>query len=179
MVVRCEDVWREVSSYLDGEVDSGLRAAIEEHLRGCKRCTAVVDGTRNVIQIYGDERMIEVPLGFSDRLYRRVEENMAGSRRGFLGWMVAAAAAVLIAGGFDLARSSPTNRLLLRSEHAESGNGIPPALKVVVATDGRVFHVPGCSFIHHKASLRTMPAQEAIREGYTPCVRCLKQYLVT
>jgi predicted anti-sigma-YlaC factor YlaD len=46
MVVRCEDVWREVSNYLDGEVDPGLHVAMEEHIRGCKRCTAVIDGTR-------------------------------------------------------------------------------------------------------------------------------------
>src|SRR5208337_2457719 len=62
MVVNCEEVWREVSNYLDGEVEPGLRAAMEEHVRGCKRCTAVLDGTRNVIQLYGDERMLEVPL---------------------------------------------------------------------------------------------------------------------
>ena len=93
MVVNCEQVWREVSNYLDGEVDPALRAAIEEHIRGCQRCAAVVDGTRNVIQFYGDERMLEVPLGFSHRLHRKLDENMPRDRRSFLGWMVAAAAA--------------------------------------------------------------------------------------
>jgi predicted anti-sigma-YlaC factor YlaD len=72
MVVSCEEVWREVSNYLDGEVEPGLRVAIQEHLRGCKRCTAVLDGTRNVLQLYGDERMLEVPLGFSQRLHQRL-----------------------------------------------------------------------------------------------------------
>ena len=104
MVVNCEEVWREISNYLEGEVDPSLRAAMEEHFRGCKHCTAVLDGTRNVIQLYGDERMLEVPLGFSQRLHRRLEENMPPSRRGFLGWMVAAAAAVLVAGSFELAQ---------------------------------------------------------------------------
>ena len=46
MVVNCEEVWREVSNYLDGDVDPTLRVAIEEHVRGCKHCTAVVHGTR-------------------------------------------------------------------------------------------------------------------------------------
>jgi len=105
MVVRCEDVWREVSNYLDEQVTPELRTAIEEHLRGCTRCTAVVDGTRNVVQIYGDERMVELPLGFSRRLHQRLEGNVSGTRRSFFGWLVAAAAAILIAGGFKAARS--------------------------------------------------------------------------
>src|SRR5271157_1269137 len=101
MVVSCEEVWREVSNYLDGDVDPTLRVAIEEHVRGCKRCTAVLDGTRNLIQLYGDERMLEVPLGFSQRLHQRLDENMPRNRRSFLGWMVAAAAAVLVVGTLE------------------------------------------------------------------------------
>jgi methylphosphotriester-DNA--protein-cysteine methyltransferase len=42
-----------------------------------------------------------------------------------------------------------------------------------------LFHVPGCSFIHDKASERTMTAKEAMQEGYVPCTRCLRQYLKT
>jgi Putative zinc-finger len=177
MVVSCEEVWREISNYLEGELDPSLRTAMEEHFRGCKRCAAVLDGTRNVIQLYGDERMLEVPLGFSYRLHRRLDENMAPARRTFLGWMVAAAAAVLVAGSFEVARSSGFSHLELRSEHAQPGNGVPPDMMVIVATDGKTFHVPGCPFIHDKARLRTIAAREAMREGYAPCVRCMRKYL--
>jgi hypothetical protein len=177
MVVSCEQVWREISNYLEGVIDPSLRAAMEEHVRGCKHCAAVLDGTRNVIQLYGDERMLEVPLGFSHRLHRSLEENMAPARRTFLGWMVAAAAAVLVAGSFELARSSPFSHPELRSEHAQPGHGVPPDLMVVVAEDGKTFHVAGCRFIHDKAKLRTVAAREAMREGYVPCVRCMKKYL--
>jgi anti-sigma factor RsiW len=177
MVVHCEDVWREVSNYLDGEVDSGLRAAIEEHVRGCKRCQAVVDGTRNVIRIYGDERMVEVPLGFRRRLHERLEGNVAGSRRSFFGWMVAAAAAALVAGGFEIARSAAFPERGLRSEHARSSAHVPPDMMVVVAEDGKTFHIAGCPFIHDKSNLRTIPAREAENEGYAPCVRCMTKYL--
>src|ERR1700688_5312527 len=106
MVVSCEEVWREISNYLEGEVDASLRAAMEYHLRGCKHCTAVLDGMRNVVQLYGDERMFEVPLGFSHRLHRRLEENMPGNRRSFLGWMVSVTTAGLLAGSFEPARSN-------------------------------------------------------------------------
>lgn len=186
MVVKCEEVWREVSNYLEGDVSPDLRAAIDEHVRGCKHCTAVLDGTRNVVQLYGDERMLEVPLGFSHRLHRRLEDNMPGSRRSFLGWMVAAAAGVLVVGGFEAARSSSSagssssgtsGERALRSEHARSGTGVPPDMMVLVTSEGKTFHVSGCTFIHDKAHLRTMVAREAEREGYAPCVRCLKKYL--
>ena len=179
MVVKCEEVWREVSNYLDGEVSAELRAAIEEHVRGCKRCTAVVDGTRNVIQLYADERMVEVPLGFSRRLHQRLEGDMPRSRRSFFGWMVAVAAGVLVVGGFEVARSSVFGWPSLRSEHARASNHAPPDMMVIVAEDGKTFHVSGCPFIHDKARLRTIPAWEAEKEGYAPCVRCMKKYLET
>jgi hypothetical protein len=177
MVVKCEEVWREVSNYLDSDVSPDLRAAIDEHVRGCKECKAVLDGTRNVINLYGDKRMLEVPLGFSHRLHRRLEGNMPDNRRTFLGWMVAAAAALIVAGSFEVARSSSLSRAAQRSQQAKPGSGVPPDLVVLVSSDAKIFHVAGCTFIHDKAHVRSMVAREAEREGYAPCVRCLKKYL--
>jgi hypothetical protein len=177
MVIGCEEVWREISNYLEDDVNPRLSAALEEHFRGCQRCTAVLEGTRNVVQLYGDERMVEVPLGFSYRLQRRLEGDMPGSRRRFLGWMVAAAAAVLVAGSFEMLRSSVSSHPRLRSEHARQATSIPPNMPVVVSAQGKVFHAPGCTFIHDPATARTIPVREAIQAGYTPCVRCMKEYL--
>lgn len=177
MVVTCEQVWREVSDYLDCQVDPELRTAIEEHVRGCQRCTAVLDGMRNVVQLYGDERMMEVPVGFSRRLHQRLEADMSPTRRTFLGWAVAAAASIFVAGGIEAARSSVFRHPKLRSEHARASNRVPPDMMVIVAEDGKTFHVAGCPFIHDKTRLRTIPAHQAEQEGYTPCVRCMKKYL--
>src|SRR5260221_3167588 len=141
MVVSCEEVWREVSNYLDGEVEPGLRVAVQEHIRSCTRCAAVLDGTRNVLQLYGDERMLEVPLGFSQRLHQRLDENMPPTRRSFLGWMVAAAAACLVAGTIEVARSSTFRGPELLSQHAQPANGVPPDMIVIVSEDGKLFHV--------------------------------------
>lgn len=176
MVVNCEEVWREVSNYLDDEVDPALRGSIEEHVRGCRRCAAVVDGMRNVIELYGDERMLEVPLGFSQRLHQRLDENMPRNRRGFLGWLVAAAAAFLVVGSIEVARSFSRGPDL-RSELARIGTGVPPDLLVLVSDHGKLFHAAGCPFIHETDKLRTVTAEEASREGYAPCIRCMKKYL--
>ena len=177
MVVNCEQVWQEISNYLEGDVDANLRAAMQAHFQECERCRSVLEGTRNVIQLYGDERMVDVPLGFSHRLQRRLEGDIHPTRRSFLGWMVAAAATALVAGSIEIARSSVSSPPELRSEHAEPGRGVPPDLMVVVAADGKTFHASNCPFIHDKAHLRTIAAREAVNEGYAPCVRCMRKYL--
>ena len=176
MVVKCEEVWREVSNYMDGEVGPELRGAMDDHFRICKRCTSVLEGTQNVVHLYGDESMVSVPLGYSHRLHRRFEEDMHPGRRTFFGWMVAAAASVLVAGGFEAARSS--GRLpQLRSPHAQRASSVPPDMMVLIYPDGKTFHVAGCTYIPSQAHLESVKASEAEREGYTPCVRCLKKYL--
>jgi hypothetical protein len=176
IVVSCEEVWREVSNYLEEDTSPELRAAMDEHFHGCKGCTSILEGMRNVVKLYGDESMVSVPLGYSYRLHRRLEENMHPSRRTFFGWMVAAAATVLIAGGFEVARSSG-RRPQLRSPHAERASAVPPDMMVLIYPEGKVFHVAGCTYIPAEAHLRSVQAREAEREGYTPCVRCMKQYL--
>jgi hypothetical protein len=178
MVITCQAVWLEVSNYVDGDVTPDLRAAMEEHISGCERCTSVLEGTRNVIQLYGDERMIDVPLGYSNRLHRRLEGSMPGNRRTFLGWMVAAAAAILTAGVVRLS-SALSHAPEPRSALAQPGIGVPPELKVVVYESGKTFHAPDCTFIHDRKNLRTVTAREAQQEGFVPCVRCMKQYLKT
>jgi predicted anti-sigma-YlaC factor YlaD len=78
VVINCRHVWKEISNYLDGTVDDELRARIEEHVKDCKHCSAVLDGTRNVIQLVGDERVFEVPAGFGNRLKHRLDSEIGG-----------------------------------------------------------------------------------------------------
>jgi hypothetical protein len=178
MVVTCEGVWPEISNYLENDVDAELRAAMEEHFGQCKRCTAVLAGTRNLVQLYGDDRLVRAPLGYSWRLRGRLAETLPSRRGTAFGWLVAVAAGALIVGSLSIANSAARTQPGLRSEHAQPARGIPDHLVVLVASGGRVFHVAGCSFIHDKAGgVRSMPAAEAMREGYVPCVRCLGQYL--
>jgi hypothetical protein len=180
-VTNCEEVWREISNYVDGDVDAGLRSSMDEHFKTCARCASVLAGTRNVVALYGDERMLEVPAGFGRRLEKRLARGtpVKGSVwSGLSAWLVPVAAMALIAGGMMLT-SSLTHGHFFKSQHAEPGKGIPPDLVVVVSSGAKLFHVPGCDFIHDKASERTMTAKEAIQEGYVPCPRCLRQYLKT
>jgi hypothetical protein len=180
VTMNCEQVWREISNYVDGDVEAGLRSSMDEHFKTCARCSSMVAGVRNVIRLYGDERMLEVPAGFSRRLEKRLTTNAVKGRRwsSWSAWLVPVAALALIAGSL-LVTNSLTRGHFIRSHHAEPSNNVPPDLVVVVSDGSKLFHVPGCAFIHDKASERTMTAKEAMQEGYMPCTRCLRQYLKT
>jgi hypothetical protein len=181
VVVDCQHVWREVSNYLDGEVDAETRAAMEEHFAVCKHCTAVLDGARNIVQLYGDDRMFELPAGFSRRLQHRLRQESGSSIFGGLRsfWMLAFAATALFAGAVVVGNSSVFAHPETRSRLAQPAHRIPPDLKVVVSSEGRLFHVPNCRYLHNKVgeSPETMTAALAMRNGYAPCPRCLRQYL--
>jgi len=76
IAIPCEQVVREISNYLDDEITSELRQQMEQHFRGCHRCSAVLNGTRNVVALLGDERSFTVPPGFGDRLYLRLRAQL-------------------------------------------------------------------------------------------------------
>jgi Putative zinc-finger len=179
MVVDCEHVWREISDYLEGELTVEVRAAMEAHFKECQHCRAILDGTRNVVTLYGDDRSFELPAGFDARLRRRLSKEISVARpRSGMVWMLAVAASALIAGSFALAHASSPSQIVL-SEQAQPAVGIPRELLVEVSTGGRLYHVPGCKYLQEKPHLRprSMTAEEAIRSGYAPCVRCLRRYL--
>jgi len=71
--ISCLEVWREISNYLDGEVDAGVRTRMEAHFKACSHCKAVLDGTRNVVKLVGDGVEFQVPEGFSKRLYAKIK----------------------------------------------------------------------------------------------------------
>ena len=77
MRIDCKHVWEYISAYIDGEVDADLRARIDKHLETCEICSAVLDSTRNVVVLVADGRVFELPVGFSERLHDRIDEELA------------------------------------------------------------------------------------------------------
>jgi hypothetical protein len=49
-----------------------LRERMRAHFEVCKHCTAVLDGTRNIVGLVGDGRIFQMPKGFSERLYEKI-----------------------------------------------------------------------------------------------------------
>ncbi|MGA6982728.1 MAG: zf-HC2 domain-containing protein, partial [Candidatus Sulfotelmatobacter sp.] len=171
--LNCQEVWREISNYVDGDVEAGLRVRMDEHFRTCAQCASVLAGVKNVVQLYGDEQMLEVPAGFSQRLEKRLEEKLqnkpnerqlwsAGAGRSrwssWSAWLMPVAAVALFAGALALL-DTLTFHYPAKSVMAERGHNIPPDMQVVISDGSKVFHVAGCPFIHDKATERTITAK--------------------
>src|SRR5262249_5641413 len=71
--ITCQEVWRELTTYMEGDVTAEMRERIAQHLSACAHCRAVYDGSRNIVQLLGNGKAFELPSGFSRRLYRRLQ----------------------------------------------------------------------------------------------------------
>jgi hypothetical protein len=75
--VDCMEVFRQVSNYLEGDIAPDVRARMEAHFKVCAHCTAVLDGSRNVVKLVGDGQAFDVPTGFSQRLYSKLDAHLS------------------------------------------------------------------------------------------------------
>jgi Putative zinc-finger len=80
--ISCFEVWRQISDYVDNDVAPELKARLEFHFERCKDCKAILDGTRNVVALIGDERAFEFPEGVSERLTSALSQRIASHRQG-------------------------------------------------------------------------------------------------
>ena len=78
MVIDCKHVWGCISDYLDVALPEDIRLDVQKHLEHCEICSAILDSTRNILILTADERVFELPLGFSERLHARLEDESKG-----------------------------------------------------------------------------------------------------
>ena len=76
MVIDCKHVWEHISGYLDNNLGAAERNEVQKHLEHCEICSAILDSTRNILILTADQRVFELPLGFSERLHARLEAEM-------------------------------------------------------------------------------------------------------
>ncbi len=80
--ISCSAVWKEISNYIENDIDQDLRRILEEHFEVCEHCTAILDGARNVVCLVGDGKIFELPGGFSQRLRNRIDHEFFEQSRG-------------------------------------------------------------------------------------------------
>ena len=90
------------SAYLDRQLDARRSQAVEEHLRGCKTCSALFDEMRDVTRLFRESECAELPPFLWSRIDAGFESNRAQPRKaskftGFriLSWRPAMAAAAV------------------------------------------------------------------------------------
>lgn len=78
--MNCKQVIFEISSYLDGAMDSSIRTDLEQHLSRCQDCRLVVDTTRKTIQIFCNSEPVPLPDDVRERLHtallKRIRRNV-------------------------------------------------------------------------------------------------------
>ena len=67
--MNCKGVIREISNYIDGDLDPVVRQELERHLGHCEDCTMIVDQTRKSIEILCDSRPVALPTDVRARLH--------------------------------------------------------------------------------------------------------------
>ena len=73
MVIKCKHVWPYISEYLDGTLDPEMLERVQKHIEHCAICSAILDSTRNILILTADDRVFELPVGFSERLHARLD----------------------------------------------------------------------------------------------------------
>ncbi len=75
----CTEFLAMLDDMIDDTVSTGMRADLEEHLRGCEHCEVTLNTTRKTIQIYRSHEIYEMPAGLRERLHAAI---MARCKKG-------------------------------------------------------------------------------------------------
>ncbi|MBI1983778.1 MAG: zf-HC2 domain-containing protein [Acidobacteria bacterium] len=76
----CRQVIRQLSEYLDQELEPGLAEQLARHLEHCEDCKLVVDTTRKTVKIYCNTEPMDLPPAVRERLERALTERLKDSR---------------------------------------------------------------------------------------------------
>jgi anti-sigma factor RsiW len=72
-LVTCKDFLRELSDFLDENVDPSVRRDLERHISECPNCWVICDTTKKTIQVYKGMDPEELPVQVHDRLVQILE----------------------------------------------------------------------------------------------------------
>jgi anti-sigma factor RsiW len=78
--LNCKGVIREISNYIDDELELGIRQELERHLEHCEDCALVLDQTRKSIEILCDSEPIPLPSELRTRLRTALREKLGNKR---------------------------------------------------------------------------------------------------
>src|SRR6202040_1637630 len=59
--LNCKGVIREISDYIDGELDLPVKQELEHHFEHCGECRMGVDQTRLTVDVFCDSEPVELP----------------------------------------------------------------------------------------------------------------------
>lgn len=67
-MMTCSEFLKELTGYLDNDLDERMRAELEDHLAWCHNCYVVCNTTKKTIEIYRDSVLYELSDDLRTRL---------------------------------------------------------------------------------------------------------------
>jgi anti-sigma factor RsiW len=67
--LNCKGVIREISDYIDGDLDAAMKKELESHLDHCEDCALVVNQTKLTVELFCDSQPVELPRDVRTRLH--------------------------------------------------------------------------------------------------------------
>ena len=80
-MLTCKDFLRELSEFLDEDLDAEVRAKLERHITECPNCWVIADTTRKTVRIYKGMDPYPVPKDVEERLMQAIERKMASKQK--------------------------------------------------------------------------------------------------
>jgi len=78
--VKCTEFLKELTDYLDGNINANLKEELDEHLHWCHGCHVVLNTTKKTIEIYRDNQIYELPEPLRNRLHQAITSKCRGSK---------------------------------------------------------------------------------------------------
>ena len=75
--MKCEELLAALNEYVDGERQSALCQALEEHLVHCDPCQIVIDNIRHTITLYRAGEVVPLPEALHEQLCSILRERWA------------------------------------------------------------------------------------------------------
>jgi anti-sigma factor RsiW len=74
--LNCKGVIRELSNYIDGDLDPVVKQELERHLEHCEDCTMIVDQTKKTIEILCGSQPVSLSTDVRSRLHATLREKI-------------------------------------------------------------------------------------------------------
>lgn len=78
--MNCTGAIREISSYIDGELEASVRIELEEHLQECEGCAIIVRQTQFTVQVFCNDKPVDLPAEVRSRLHDALKRKLHKSK---------------------------------------------------------------------------------------------------
>jgi hypothetical protein len=71
--MKCTDIEKHLSAYIDDELDAPIRLQVANHLSECRHCSEILESLEGVASIMGAQTTVYAPADFLDKLHERIQ----------------------------------------------------------------------------------------------------------